>query len=198
MAEVTYHEHPTGTPNASSEIPYWDPAANASRRATRANMVGATITGAGTIATGGNTLTVAASGTAALRTRGTWTPVITGSVSNPTIAYTTQWGRYTIVDDVLHYAFRVVINTISGGSGTAYISLPTTVPSGVDTAMLGTARLTNVDTPAGTVDLCFATSPGGALGAFTTTHDDASIGTIMIANLGAGDVLMATGFYFAV
>jgi len=68
MANKTYNDHPTdNTPAADDLIPYWDVASSAARKATRAKIVGATITGDGTIDTGGETLTVPATGTAALR-----------------------------------------------------------------------------------------------------------------------------------
>lgn len=47
---------------------YWKAASSVQRRASRASVVGATITGGGAIATGGYTLTVPATGTAALKT----------------------------------------------------------------------------------------------------------------------------------
>lgn len=68
MANKTYNDHPTdNTPAAGDLIPYWDVAAGAAKKAVRSAVIGATITGAGTIATGGYTLTVPATGTAALR-----------------------------------------------------------------------------------------------------------------------------------
>ena len=47
---------------------YWKTASSVQRRASRASVVGATITGGGAIATGGYTLTVPATGTAAFKT----------------------------------------------------------------------------------------------------------------------------------
>ena len=47
---------------------YWKAASSVQRRASRASVVGATITGGGAIATGGYTLTVPATGTAAFKT----------------------------------------------------------------------------------------------------------------------------------
>jgi hypothetical protein len=55
------------TVGANDLIGVWDVAAGQYKKAKRSNVVGATITGAGTIATGGFTLTVAQSGTAALK-----------------------------------------------------------------------------------------------------------------------------------
>lgn len=67
MANKTYNDHATDSSPASTDlVPFWDAAAGAAKKATRAKIVGATITGDGTIATGGYTLTVPATGTAAL------------------------------------------------------------------------------------------------------------------------------------
>jgi hypothetical protein len=54
------------TVGANDLIGVWDVAAAQYKRAKRSNLVGATITGGGTLATGGFTLTVPATGTAAL------------------------------------------------------------------------------------------------------------------------------------
>jgi hypothetical protein len=51
----------------ADEIPMWVAGSGVTRKITRANFIGATLTGAGTIATGGFALTVPATGTAALR-----------------------------------------------------------------------------------------------------------------------------------
>lgn len=67
MADITYHDHPEdNSPTALDEIPYWDVTDNGPKRATRAAMIGAALTGGGSIVTGGFTLTIPANGTAAL------------------------------------------------------------------------------------------------------------------------------------
>jgi hypothetical protein len=55
---------------------------------------------------------------------GTWTPVITGSGSNPTVTYSLQSGNYVKVGSLVKASFSVYVNTTSGGSGYAIISLP--------------------------------------------------------------------------
>lgn len=67
MADITYHDHPVdNSPTASDEIPYWDVTDNGPKRATRAALLGAALTGGGSILTGGYTLTVPGTGTAVL------------------------------------------------------------------------------------------------------------------------------------
>lgn len=53
---------------------------------------------------------------------GTWTPTITGSVSNPTVTFGTRVGTYARIGNRCLLSFDVPITTISGGSGNAYIS----------------------------------------------------------------------------
>lgn len=67
MAAITYNDHPAdANPAAGDYFPFWDVTAGAAHRATRAELVGATLTGGGTITTGGFTLVVPSSGTAML------------------------------------------------------------------------------------------------------------------------------------
>lgn len=157
MADLTYHDHPLdNSPAASDEIPYWDVTDNSAKRALRSAMIGAVLTGGGNIITGGFTLTVPASGVAALRDvaqtfsalqtfgaginlgaenltvydEGTWTPAILGSTGNPTVTYSSQIGRYTRIGNRVFFDVDVTISTISGGSGNVQITLPFVVSGG--------------------------------------------------------------------
>lgn len=68
MADETIHDQGLVTSAAAGdEIALWVVASNVLRRITKANFMGAALTGGGTIVTGGYTLTVPATGTAALR-----------------------------------------------------------------------------------------------------------------------------------
>lgn len=55
---------------------------------------------------------------------GTWTPVITGSSSNPTVTYGLQRGKYVRVGNVVTVSAFISWSAISGGSGDLRISLP--------------------------------------------------------------------------
>lgn len=71
-------------PVAADEIGIWDVSAAQYKKITRETLVGGTITGVGTLATGGFTLTVPATGTAALRgTANTFTAVQTITPATP-------------------------------------------------------------------------------------------------------------------
>jgi len=196
----------------------WRAANNDTRKITKADFMGGVMTGAGTIATGGFTLTVPATGTAsllavaqtysALKTfsagltfgnetlasydEGTWTPAIEGGTSNPTLTYTFQGGKYTRIGNIIFYAFSVVVNNITGaGSGDLRVTLPITVNFGA----LGVGSLSGVDIAAGAMDMVFSPG-GGAYGTYETTHDNTANVTLQLSGLANGDVLRGGGFYF--
>ena len=52
---------------------------------------------------------------------GTWTPIIDGFTTSPTITYTTQLGTYTKVGRLVTFEFLVRGNRTSGGSGRIFI-----------------------------------------------------------------------------
>jgi hypothetical protein len=59
MATTTYSGHATDNSPASSDlVPFWDVAAGAAKKTTRINFIGGLLTGGGTVATGGFTLTI--------------------------------------------------------------------------------------------------------------------------------------------
>jgi hypothetical protein len=53
---------------------------------------------------------------------GTWTPVITGSGTNPTVSYTNQRGRYTKTGRSVSVICQISTGSLSGGSGDLRIS----------------------------------------------------------------------------
>lgn len=55
---------------------------------------------------------------------GTWTPVFTGSSSNPTVTYGLQRGKYVRVGNVVTVTFFLSWSAFSGGSGELNVSLP--------------------------------------------------------------------------
>jgi hypothetical protein len=55
---------------------------------------------------------------------GTFTPVITGSSSDPTVTYSRQRGKYVRVGNVVTISVDLIWDAISGGSGDARLSLP--------------------------------------------------------------------------
>jgi hypothetical protein len=55
---------------------------------------------------------------------GTWTPVLQGGSTNPTISYGSQLGRYTKIGNMVNFVLFINVSSISGGSGNAQITLP--------------------------------------------------------------------------
>jgi hypothetical protein len=53
---------------------------------------------------------------------GTFTPTFTGSVSNPTVGYTTQVGSYVKVGNFVFFTIHIQASSISGGSGNIRVS----------------------------------------------------------------------------
>ena len=57
---------------------------------------------------------------------GTFTPVITGGTSNPTVSYSLQIGRYTRIGNRVVVSSTVTCSSASGGTGAIQISFPFT------------------------------------------------------------------------
>jgi hypothetical protein len=53
---------------------------------------------------------------------GSWTPSITGSVSNPTVGYVGRSGLYIKIGKFVWCAFDLLLSSTSGGSGTIVLS----------------------------------------------------------------------------
>lgn len=109
------------SPAANDEIGIWDVSAEQYLRIRRDTLVGGTITGGGTIATGGYTLTVPATGTAALISTGTWTPTLLGDSAAGTQTYNTQVGRYVRIGSLVVARFYVRLFTIGSPTGNTLI-----------------------------------------------------------------------------
>lgn len=106
----------------------WDNSVGALRSVTRANLVGATLLNSGTIDTNGATFTIpAAGGTAAILTTAvtSYSPVIAGLTTAGTATYSTQVGRYSVINGIA-FVFGRVIWSGHTGTGTMSISMPVT------------------------------------------------------------------------
>jgi len=65
------------------------------------------------------------------QTEGTFTPVLKGTISNPTYTPSTPVGRWTRFGNLIRIFVRIGWNSYSGGSGSLYIELPS-LPAGED------------------------------------------------------------------
>lgn len=224
MANITYNDHPVkAAPAAGDYVPIWDVTGNKASKALRSALVGATLTGGGVIALGGYTLTVPATGTAALRDvagtfsavqtfsaginlgaetltvydEGVWTPELQGSGGNPTsVTYAGQTGQYTRIGDMVFFAFQVTVTSFTGGAGTARISLPLTARNPVNLGAYRCAALVhNVTIPAAVQDMQFSVVSGAAVGALSGTRSATSSYTILLSDLGASALIQASGIY---
>jgi len=53
---------------------------------------------------------------------GTFTPSFIADTTNPTVTYTTQSGKYTRIGNMVNFTIGLVVNTVSGGSGTLRVA----------------------------------------------------------------------------
>jgi len=118
----TIHEHPLVTSAAAAdELLIWRTASSDTKRIAKSNLLGGSLTGGGVIATGGFTLTVPATGVAALQNvaqtwstkqtfgagidfgqgsvldyyqAGAWTPVVADAAASGHVATATRVGTY--------------------------------------------------------------------------------------------------------
>ena len=60
---------------------------------------------------------------------GSWTPVVTGSSTNPTITYNLQAGTYTKIGNLVNVSIQLGM-TRTGGTGNWQVSLPFTAAAG--------------------------------------------------------------------
>lgn len=123
----TLNQSPTiGAIDDADLLWVWDTSASALNKVARSNLVGATITGGGTIATNGATFTIPSGGgqAAILNTGPTdWTPSWTFGTSG-SVTYTTRVGRYLTINGIAFVWGYIVVNALSSPVGGAFITLP--------------------------------------------------------------------------
>ena len=126
---------------------------------------------------------------------GTWTPAITGSSSNPTITYTTQSGIYTKIGNMIFVKALITINTYSGGSGQARISLP--VASASDSInTCGELSQSGAAFPTGFGYMNVNIDSGNSYLTLRAIKDNTSQTASQCSDLAAGDVIYFTISYW--
>lgn len=125
-----------------------------------------------------------------------YTPVITSSgVAPDVLTYTAQSGTYVRVGDLVFFSFQIVINafTLGSGTGNVRVNLPLAA-RGNQTRC--TALAAGVDLPGTPIGLVFTIDAAAAYGYFQAQQDNANNQSVPLSALAAGDVLIASGFYF--
>ena len=174
---------------ADDKVPIWDTSAAQYLYAQRSKLVGATLTGDGTIATAGYTLTLPATGTAALISAGTWDPAlkIGGAAFTGTYAANSPVGTYTKIGTLCHIRFTMSLATLNSQTGTLTITgLPFTA-NGTVAHGINPHYLTGMASITGQV-MCYIAATGatlnlvqmGATGHGVLTHANLSTSTAMV------------------
>lgn len=109
------------TPTANDLVGLWNVAAGRYEKIKRSNLVGGTITGGGTLALGGYTLTAPGTGTVALIGSGTWTPALKFATNAIGMTYATQAGKYIKIGNLCFCIGHIVLSAKGSSSGVAQI-----------------------------------------------------------------------------
>lgn len=125
---------------------------------------------------------------------GTFTPVITGSSSNPTVTYGLQRGNYVKVGKLVLASVYVDWSAFSGGSGNVEVSLPFT--SGAITYESGAVGyISGVTLPVGRVSLAAQVQAVTAKVNFLASATAVASSSLDISGLGSSGTLNFTVCY---
>ncbi len=125
---------------------------------------------------------------------GTWEPEVVGSVSDPTATYSLQEGHYTQVGDRCFFEFDLRISSISGGSGSARVTLPLVAAKGVHTrCACSTSGVEFGATPG--IGMSFGVLNGSNLGAVSLAVEGSGGYTAQVSDLSSGSIIQAAGQY---
>lgn len=132
------------------------------------------------------------------RQEGTWTPVITASITQPAnIGYGAREGRYQVIGNLVFFSFRITLNafTLGFGSGEARVSLPIPVPNNIPSRGAGIVHCINVYfDKAGS--LMFYPINNTSTGGFQGMQSSDGTYIIQIGDLAANSDLRVSGFYW--
>lgn len=107
---------------ANDLIGVWDVAASQYKKAKRSNVVGASITGGGTIALDGYTLTAIRSGNVSVLVVNSWTPSLLLGGANTGMTYANRGGHYTLLGDYCYIMGLVALTAKGSSTGVATIA----------------------------------------------------------------------------
>lgn len=126
MANITLNDSGltlmgAGDPATDDIIPIWDASASQQKRVTRANLVGSNIQGGGSIVTGGYTLTIPATGTAALIEEAKWAPTLLPAGGSITLDPNYNSASYVKIGRLVFVNGQLNVASVSSPTGTVKI-----------------------------------------------------------------------------
>lgn len=125
---------------------------------------------------------------------GTWTPVLQGSFSNPTVTYSEQGGTYTKIGQLVYISLRIVVTTTSGGSGNLSISgIPFTAKNYAST-ISGALSKVFVYNMATDIDVMFVINNESKVSLYTSDNTNSQS---QVSSLQNGCYITASGCYQA-
>jgi hypothetical protein len=125
---------------------------------------------------------------------GTWTPVVTGVATNPSVTYTTQTGKYTKIGNVVHFFATLAWSAFSGGSGALKVSLPFTAAATIFNPNVTLLRNVNIADTA--YNVIFEPTGGSATGIFIEVFDNAGSAQTQISAFGATSSITINGHFY--
>lgn len=126
---------------------------------------------------------------------GTWTPTLQGSVSNPSVTYTTQLGSYTRIGRLVYVKFNLTVNTTSGGSGNVRIAGAPFTPANDSINSHGCIRYTTLNLDATTIDVWGIYTPNSTLFQIIQDVDNGAEIAMALSNVTNGTALQGTICY---
>jgi hypothetical protein len=125
---------------------------------------------------------------------GTWTPVVTGVATNPSVTYTTQTGKYTKIGNVVHFFATLAWSAFSGGSGALKVSLPFTAAATIFNPNVTLLRNVNIADTA--YNVIFEPTGGSATGIFIEVFDNAGSAQTQVSAFGATSSITINGHFY--
>lgn len=123
---------------------------------------------------------------------GSWTPEFGGGTTDPTITYTLQEGGYTKIGNLVYVSGRIVVLTVSGGTGSLLIKgLPFTVLSANRDHALGISFKNTFLTDGPDFIECLSNSTTAQL----YKNNNTGLTSLTPANLQIATILIFSGCY---
>ena len=128
---------------------------------------------------------------------GTWTPTIDAGTSSPTVSYTAQTGHYIKIGKLVQVSFRIVINTISGGSGQALITGFPFTSENIGYGQLGILDFSGPNLTNTVASVAWQLKTNNTEATIRTSRDNTTVAVEAISIFANGDALLGNGMYRA-